>query len=168
MKNQTNPGPSSAGSPGPLDTSQPQRGYLTKGETPGQIYVTVNGSKPLAASNLSMIDDPDLLKPENQGLEVALLFENGDLTKPMIISARGHLIQKILQETMKEELKKIPLNVLFNGHHIELDARKDLVLRSGQGKITITNKGVIRIEGVDIEIVSHGENRIKGSRIELN
>lgn len=144
------------------------KGVLEAPSVPGRIYVSYGGSPPIPAENYSMLEDTELLKPENRGLEVLLLFEEGDPSKPVIVSARGSLFQKILKKTVSKELKAIPQMVHINGHRIELEAAADLILRCGKSLISITNKGVIRFEGTDIEMMSHGENRIKGSTIELN
>jgi hypothetical protein len=141
-----------------------RRGRIVESVVPGRICVTVDGSAPLAAENFTMAEDAVLLKPENQGMEVLLLFENGDPSLPMIAGIRKSLLQEIVREASRE----LPLNLEYSGRHIQMDASGDLVIRSGKSMITLTSTGHVRIEGTEIEVVATGPSRVKGSSVFLN
>ncbi|MFH1153746.1 MAG: hypothetical protein V1793_08020 [Pseudomonadota bacterium] len=148
----------------PVSGTFVRTGRIAESRIPGQIFVSVNGSDPCAATNFTMIDDAILLKPESTGLEVVILFEDNDISNPLIVGARKSLLQEIINEAVRS----IPLNLVYNGKHIEMEAMSDLVIRSGKSRITITNAGLVRIEGTSIEIVASGPSNIKGNPIALN
>lgn len=101
------------------------------------------------------------LSADDVGCEVALLFENGDCARPLII---GRV------QTPRPMPRKEPesLSVQLDGESITLSAEKDIVLKCGKASITLTRAGKVLIRGTYLLSRSSGANRIKGGSVQLN
>jgi len=103
------------------------------------------------------------------GRDVALMFEQGDLFKPIVIG----LIQspeKALHEVVSASpiKKREPAHAEVDGERVTFTAEKEIVLRCGKASITLTKAGKILIRGTYLLSRSSGVNRIKGGSIQLN
>ncbi len=96
------------------------------------------------------------LTHEHIGREVALLFETGKLTKPIVMGLLR--IPKPLSQSTAE----------IDGERLELSAEREIVLRCGEASITLTRAGKILLRGKYLLSRSSGVNRIKGGSIQLN
>ena len=96
------------------------------------------------------------------GREVALLFAEGDITKPVIMG----LIRSDLEMTPLPQVS--PVEARIDNEKIVLSAEKEIVLKCGKATITLTRAGKILIRGAYILSRSSGANKVKGSHIELN
>ncbi len=94
------------------------------------------------------------------GHEVALLFENGDPTRPLIIGR--------IQHPGREGLQKPPLTAELDGDRLQLSAEREIVLRCGKASITLTRAGKIILRGTYLLSRSSGVNRIKGGSVQIN
>lgn len=103
------------------------------------------------------------LTREDIGCEVALLFENGDPAKPLIIGRMQQLV--ISTEKPNEQA----FNAEIDGEQrVVLQADQEIVLRCGKASITLTRAGKIIIRGAYILNRSSGVNRIKGGSVQIN
>jgi uncharacterized protein DUF6484 len=93
------------------------------------------------------------------GHEVALVFEQGDLAKPIILGCM------LPQSPAKGEGK---LEATLDGEHVFLSAERELVLRCGKSSITLTRAGKVIIRGAYLLSRSSGVNRIKGGSVQIN
>ena len=98
------------------------------------------------------------------GCEVALLFENGDWDKPLVIG-RIHQPEKAETSTSTEIGDS---SLIVDGEKINLEAKHEIVLKCGKASITLTKAGKILIRGTYLLSRSSGANRIKGGSIQLN
>ena len=96
------------------------------------------------------------------GKEVALLFENGDPSAPMII---GRL--RRTKET-QIDLPPDPKIVEVDGERKVIEAKEEIVLKCGKASITLTKAGKIIIRGAYVLSRSSGVNRIKGGSVQIN
>jgi hypothetical protein len=103
------------------------------------------------------------------GSEVALMFEGGDIRKPIIIGpmhqqdqSRRNILNNIAIDGDKE------IDAHIDGKKITLNARKEIVFSCGKASITLTQAGKILIRGKYILSRSTGVNRLKGGSIQLN
>ena len=109
------------------------------------------------------------LGPSDVGCEVALLFEGGDPTGPIVV---GRLLRP--REAWDRSAAAVPrvdpppVTVERDGAHLELTAEREFVLRCGKASITLTRDGKVLIRGAYISSRSTGANRIKGGSVHLN
>ena len=97
------------------------------------------------------------LAADDVGAEVALLFEEGDRMRPLIV---GKLIEPARDDAA-------PL-VVADGQMVRLTAKERIELRVGRSSIVMQADGQITIRGSDL--VSHAarSNRIRGGSVNLN
>jgi hypothetical protein len=93
------------------------------------------------------------------GYELVLVFEQGDLTKPIIL---GCIVPKSLaQESGRPE-------ATLDGEQVVLSAEREIVLRCGKSSITLTRAGKVIVRGAYLLSRSSGINRIKGGSVQIN
>jgi hypothetical protein len=103
------------------------------------------------------------LAPADVGCAVALLFEDGELTRPLVIGRILHPERDPAPAPRRE-----PVHAQIDGERIELTAARELVLRCGKASITLTRGGKILLRGAYIFSRSTGVNKIKGGSVQLN
>ncbi len=128
------------------------------------------------------------LTAESVGREVALLFENGDVRRPIIVgvmqtsmATAGADLPEPTQDaqasdaetapttaTLDESLKASDSELIIDGRRIDLQAREEIVLRCGKSSITMTRAGKVIIRGAYVSSKSSGANRIKGGSVQIN
>jgi Domain of unknown function (DUF6484) len=91
--------------------------------------------------------------------EVALAFEHGDLTKPIILGCI-HPISPVKREGN--------VDVSLDSDRMVLSAEREIILRCGKSSITLTRAGKIIIRGAYLLSRSSGVNRIKGGSVQIN
>jgi len=96
------------------------------------------------------------------GKEIALLFENGDLQRPLIIGFIKH------PENDRNKENEQALNSLIKNDEIVLTAKKNLTFICGKSSITLTKSGKILIRGSYVLSRSSGVNKIKGGTVQIN
>ena len=111
-----------------------------------------NQAGPLAARTVAALDS------DKVGREVALLFEGGDASKPVILG--------VLHRPGKPEPKALQVKV--DGETLELTGRQEIVLRCGKASLTLTRAGKVLLRGAYVSSRSSGVNRIKGGSVQIN
>lgn len=91
------------------------------------------------------------------GCEVALLFQNGDPRKPLIV---GRIVEPAWVKT--------PPQVVHDGQRVRVTADERLELRCGKATILMEQDGRITIRGSHIISHASGAQRIRGGSINLN
>lgn len=119
-----------------------------------------NGSKPLISFRSKPQKEVEArtiitLIEADIGAELAVIYENGDPQKPLIIG-------RILEEPKASSSKDIAEDVL------RLEAAERIELKVGNSTVILEKDGHITIRGD--EVVSHakGANTIRGGSIKLN
>ncbi len=92
---------------------------------------------------------------DDVGREVALCFERGLPSRPMIIG--------FMWMPEPEQLR-----VESGQDHILIEADKEITLRCGASSITLTRSGKILLRGKYVSSSSSGVNRIKGGSVQIN
>jgi hypothetical protein len=108
---------------------------------------------------------------DDVGREVALLFENGDALRPILV---GCLLERrpVLEiEPATSSGEAHPSGVReseLDGERLIFTAKQEIVLRCGNASITLTKGGKVLIRGEYVLSRSSGVNRIKGGSVQIN
>jgi hypothetical protein len=92
------------------------------------------------------------------GREVALLFENGDPARPILVGC--------VNDRVAEASASVDAEV--DGREVTLRGKNRVVLRCGKASITLTRDGRIALRGVQLLSRATRSNRIKGGSVQLN
>jgi hypothetical protein len=97
------------------------------------------------------------LDRRDQGAEVALMFECGDIHRPCVLGR------------MASSSRAVPeVEVARDGERLVLGAEREIVLQCGEASITLTRAGKVIIRGAYVVSASTGVNRILGGSVEIN
>lgn len=96
---------------------------------------------------------------EDMGRELALMFENGDPARPLILGRMHHPAGAPGWSGVIAEA---------DGERLELRADREIVLRCGRASLTLTRTGKILLRGAYLLSRSSGVNRIKGGSVQIN
>ncbi|QJI29075.1 hypothetical protein HKK55_10250 [Pseudomonas sp. ADAK18] len=98
------------------------------------------------------------LSPADIGSPVALMFEDGDPIRPLVIGL-----------LLGAQAAPAPVaSVRLDEQCLELSAEREIVLRCGKASITLTRAGKVIIQGAYLSSRSSGVNRIKGGSVQIN
>lgn len=102
------------------------------------------------------------LQDHHIGSRVVLMFEDNELTKPIVTG--------VLREQRGWPLPEAPaqVDVDCDGERLVVSARSQIVLRCGKASITLTREGKVLIRGSYVLSRSSGVNRIKGGAVQIN
>lgn len=133
-------------------------GRLVTFTAPDSALVTLNGrpsAAPIAARSLTGLTAKD------EGREVALMFEEGDSARPLIIGRIEAAPGATLARTSKQP-------VSIEAESIVLTGEQKIVLRCGEATLTLTRDGKLILRGAYVETLATGVNRIKGGCVKIN
>lgn len=102
------------------------------------------------------------LGPEDEGREVALLFEGGRRDRPVVMG-RMHVAGE-----SASAVERAGATATADGERLVLTAEKEIVLECGKASITLTRAGKILIRGAYLLTRSSGVNRIQGGSVQIN
>jgi len=152
-------------------------GIVAATKASGETLVAYSGNQselPIVAKTTVSIDANSI------GREVALMFENGDLTKPIIMGIiYNEALTPAFDQSLdtKQELKTViekqslgdmSRELTVDGKRIQLRATDEIMLKCGKSSITMTRAGKVIIRGTYISTKSSGTNRIKGGSVHIN
>ncbi|PMR67006.1 DUF6484 domain-containing protein [Halomonas heilongjiangensis] len=103
------------------------------------------------------------LGAEDRGRELALMFENGDPARPLIL---GRMHCPVYSPGGAPGRSGVIAET--DGERLELRADREIVLRCGRASITLTRAGKILLRGAYLLSRSSGANRIKGGSVQIN
>jgi hypothetical protein len=150
--------------------TQPRAGRLVVRDHAGEVWVEWAGAAPRPAKYLATVPRGELLNRDNHGREVLLVFEEGDVQRPVIVGLMGSILDELVQlDCRPEEVQAAkPCRVKIDDETLTLEAEREVVLKCGKGSITIRRDGKIIIKGTHILSRSSGPQRIKGGHVEIN
>lgn len=91
------------------------------------------------------------------GAEVALLFEGGEATRPLIV---GRIVEPARKPSMP--------NVVRDGERVRIVGDERIELRCGKATIIMEKDGHITIRGTYVTSHASAANRIRGGSVNLN
>ncbi len=99
------------------------------------------------------------------GSTVVLLFENGDVRRPIVMG--------VLQEQGRPVAAAAPVPqplvcVQADDDRLVLSAEREIVLRCGDASVTLTRAGKVIIKGRYVISRSSGYNKVKGAVVDIN
>lgn len=141
-------------------------GYLAGFDVHGRPQVAVPAGDADASPTVARTLVP--LGSKHIGREVALLFEDGDVHRP--------IVQGILQPPAPQSpepdgeagARGPSFAVDTDGQRVVLTAEREIVLRCGDASITLTRAGKVLISGAFVLTRATGVNRIRGGSVQIN
>lgn len=95
------------------------------------------------------------LGPKDVGVQLALLFEDGRRSRPLII---GRILPS----------EQILPSVAIDGDLMRIEAKERIELRVGEAAIILEKNGHVTIRGTHVVSQADGSNRIRGGSVDLN
>lgn len=124
------------------------------------------------------------------GRQVALLFANGETSRPVIVGLIHNPLSEMLEnfalpETLPGEETPFPEvsleqaevpeigrdeqdQVIVDGKRVTIQGAEEVTLKCGKASITLTKAGKILIRGTYLSNRSSGVNRILGGSVQIN
>lgn len=97
---------------------------------------------------------------------VLLVFENGDPQQPVIV---GFVREGFAQPQQELALTTNPArSVELNGKVLVFEGQEEIVLRCGQGSITLRADGQIVLKGTRLTSRASQTNKIRGASVQIN
>lgn len=170
------------GSPIPISRSTPEPhpsqhgailGTLVGCDAHQQPLVSFSGAPSQELPARIATYDPELARPmiHITGRSVLLVFENGDLRRPLIVG----LVRETLPEVPVQEpsRQQVPTGseddaLTVNGRRLVFDAHEEIVFRCGQGSIIVRADGTIVIKGTRLLSRASEVNKIRGASVQIN
>ncbi|RWM07825.1 DUF6484 domain-containing protein [Mesorhizobium sp.] len=119
--------------------------------SPLVVFVDNPSDTAVRARSLAVLDASSV------GSEVALLFEAGDPSRPLVV---GRIVDP--------RPNACPVEVLRDGETVTLDARDRIELRCGLASIILEKNGRVSIRGTQLNSHATGTNWIRGAAVHLN
>lgn len=131
------------------------------------------------------------LNPQHTSRQVALLFNQGDISQPIVIGLihsplqamldnfeqdkEYNLVNKSLESVSTLSVEPVELSGQLNADDVQVDggkitfeAQDEMVFKCGKSSITLTKSGKILIRGEYLLNRSSGVNRIMGGSVQVN
>lgn len=105
---------------------------------------------------------------EDKNRDVLLTFERNDPRLPIIT---GFVQKKPVTPSHSNEIavdRKRIKDIILDGEKIVLNAEREIILRCGDGSITLRADGKIVIKGNHLLNRSRNTNKIKGATVQIN
>lgn len=104
------------------------------------------------------------LAPDAVDREVAVMFEQGDLRRPIVLGVMASFERPPVEiETPLDEFERE-----VDDEQIVLATEKRLVVRCGKASLTLTPAGKIILRGEYVLTRANGMNRIQGGSVQIN
>jgi hypothetical protein len=147
--------------------SCPKVGWIVGLSADGTPLIEFDGNVagPILALSIVRMDNEAIKAAVAHDQRVLLLFEDGDLFRPIIIG----LIEPAVALPEVAKAEPAPgVVVLVDGQRVQVEGKDEVVLKCGEASITLRRNGKVVIRGTQIESRSAGPNRIKGASVQIN
>ena len=141
---------------------------LTESDEPIVDYPGNPSATPIVARTTAMIKDL------REGQDVAMLFEAGYRTKPVVIGpvvvpqTTNDPSQQTTANPPAEPTTTNAVSVQADEDNLTLSANRQITLRCGRASITLTRAGKVLIRGAYLLNRSSGVNKVKGGSVQIN
>lgn len=103
-----------------------------------------------------------------EGRPVVLVFEAGDLRKPIVVGLVEEPVAATEAEDRAADQKSLVVEADADGRRVRVSAQDEIVLEVGEASITLRRNGRVLIRGAYVETRAGGTNRIKGAQVRVN
>lgn len=131
------------------------------------ILVEWDHSGPKEARLLAGLSRTDLAKPQSHGREVLLAFDQGNPERPIIVGVLADPLEDLLALDPADQAAA-QKEMVIDGERIIIEGKAEIVLKCGEGSITLRKDGKIIIKGTHLLSRASGPNRIKGGSVQIN
>lgn len=147
----------------------PARGLL--------VEYSGDGGAPLAAVSIVAMDAAAIEQAVREKRAVVLLFDGGDLSRPIVIGFVEPINPTPLLDLMMESASSSEapssdpppaIEAKVDGKRVVVEAEDEIELRCGKASITLRRNGRVVIRGAYVETHAEGVNRIKGGSVAIN
>ena|ERR1051325_58603 len=125
-------------------------------------------SGPKEARLMSGLSRSDLSKPQSRGREVLLVFDGADPERPIIVGLLAEPLEGLIAFEISGQQEDPPECAVIDGKRLTLEAQEEIILKCGEGSITLRKDGKIIIKGTHLLSRASGPNRIKGGSVQIN
>jgi hypothetical protein len=101
------------------------------------------------------------------GSQLALVFEDGEITRPIILGVMQEW-NPPTQHRLQAVETEARVQVKHDDESLLLTAAKEITLQCGKASITLTSAGKVLLRGAYLLSRSSGVNRIKGGSVQIN
>ena len=157
-------GSASSNSMAKEDAGLPCIGRLVGATPSGDIAVRIGTGAPTPARLMAGLQRSALSRPDMQDREVLVMFERGDPGKPIILGLLANPLEEVIALSNGQE----PKEVMLDSKRVTLEAQEEILLKCGEGSITVRKDGKIIIKGTHLLSRASGPNRIKGGSVQIN
>ncbi len=119
-----------------------------------------NPHGPTPARLLAALTLPALQAAAAARQPVALVFERGDPTLPLITG--------LVQSPSPSSTSSTSSEARIDGKRVVITGEEEVELRCGEASITLNKSGKLVIRGAYVETRAKGTNRIKGGSVQIN
>jgi hypothetical protein len=141
-----------------------KRGRIVAIDERGQIFVSVAAKmKPTLAVLSANVDERSVRTALDAQADVILLFEDGDVSRPIIIGLFPSAAKEVPAATAQPWIEAD-----VDGRRIRVVAKDEIVFLCGKASITMRRNGKLIVRGTHVETNSEGTNRIKGGQVKIN
>jgi uncharacterized protein DUF6484 len=103
------------------------------------------------------------------GREVLLMFESGDVWRPIIVGfVHDTIISPKLEVTIEEPALESQLDFSAKSERMLIEKEEEIFLVCGKSSIRLRSDGKIIIRGTEIVSRASGANKIKGASVNIN
>jgi Domain of unknown function (DUF6484) len=124
------------------------------------------GSMPVAARLAASLQGADTSKLAGAG--VILIFEQGDSSRPIIVDFVRDSFGATDQPTTDAQPQGFSASFEVKGRTVILEGKEEIVLRCGQGSLTIRADGQVVIKGTRLMSKASETNKVRGSSVLIN